>query len=220
MSLVRVLEQEAMDTTDDAQAYDRMDHRETNVRFVEDLVAAGPVQGDVLDVGTGSAKIAVLVAQRVPDVELWAVDLSTSMLDLGQANVEMAGLAERIHLWQADAKALPYPDGRFRTVFSNSIVHHIPEPAAMVREAWRVLAPGGLIFFRDLHRPSDEATLARLVDTYAADGDARQRQLFGDSLHAALTLDEVRALVAPLGCNPQTVQVTSDRHWTWTARKP
>ena len=43
--------------------------------------------------------------------------------------------------------------------------------------------------------------------------------MFADSLHAALTLDEVRALVAALGFDPAGVRQTTDRHWTWAARK-
>jgi hypothetical protein len=39
--------------------------------------------------------------------------------------------------------------------------------------------------------------------------------LFADSLHAALTLEEIRNLVAGLGYDPGHVNATSDRHWTW-----
>ncbi len=44
--------------------------------------------------------------------------------------------------------------------------------------------------------------------------------MFADSLHAALTLAEVRGIVAKFGFAPDGVQATSDRHWTWTAHKP
>ena len=44
--------------------------------------------------------------------------------------------------------------------------------------------------------------------------------MFADSLHAALTLDEVRRMIAAIGFDPSTVRATSDRHWTWTAHKP
>jgi hypothetical protein len=43
--------------------------------------------------------------------------------------------------------------------------------------------------------------------------------LFSDSLHAALTLDEVRDLVQSLGFPSETVEQTSDRHWTWCTRR-
>jgi hypothetical protein len=86
-------------------------------------------------------------------------------------------------------------------------------------EACRVAASGGLVFIRDLLRPADDETVQRLVAMYAAGGNEHQRQLFGDSLRAALSLEEIRALVRELGYDESTVQVTSDRHWTWIARK-
>jgi ubiquinone/menaquinone biosynthesis C-methylase UbiE len=118
-----------------------------------------------------------------------------------------------------DAKRLPYPDASFATVTSNSIVHHIPEPIVVLDEAWRVLAPGGLIFIRDLFRPDDEATLRRLVETYAAGANEHQKQMFADSFRASLTVDEVRQIVTRFGAAPETVRATSDRHWTWATRK-
>ena len=102
---------------------------------------------------------------------------------------------------------------------SNSIVHHIPDPAEVLDEAWRVAASGGLLFFRDLLRPEDDAAVRRLVDTYAAGANRHQRQMFDDSLRAALSLQEMRQLVARFGLGPETVVATSDRHWTFTARK-
>ena len=74
---------------------------------------------------------------------------------------------------------------------------------------------GGMLFIRDLLRPPTKDVLDNLVARYAGDANPHQRQLFADSLHAALTLEEVRALLASLGFDAETVQQTSDRHWTW-----
>src|SRR5437762_2094831 len=98
-------------------------------------------------------------------------------------------------------------------------VHHIPAPAAVFGEMVRVVKSGGLLFVRDLLRPNDETTLRGFVQKYAGEGNAHQQQMFADSLHAALSLEEVRALVTPLGFDASTVQPTTDRHWTWTATK-
>jgi hypothetical protein len=57
------------------------------------------------------------------------------------------------------------------------------------------------------------------VDLYAADANGHQRKMFGDSLRAALTLEEIRGLIVPLGFAAATVQQTTDRHWTWLAHK-
>ena len=75
-------------------------------------------------------------------------------------------------------------------------------------------------FFRDLLRPESGEEVAHLVSTYAGDENEHQRQMFDDSLRAALSLSEVRAMVSSLGFEAETVQATSDRHWTWIAIKP
>ena len=229
--LSRVLETEVMDSPGEALAYDAMNHREVNRRFVDDLLAICPeaLVGadeldetaifDVLDIGTGTAQIPIELCRRAPAPRVTAIDLAVSMLHLGRGNVEVANLTHRIRLDRIDAKGLPYADGQFALVISNSIVHHIPEPLPVLREAMRVLAPGGVLFVRDLLRPADDATVNHLVATYAADCDERQRQLFDDSLRAALSLKEIHELAQAIGIDPANVQATSDRHWTLAARK-
>ena len=223
--LSRVLEPEVMDTPDEASAYDRMDHAEVNRCFVIDLLSAAAASGvnlhaaELLDLGTGTALIPIELCRRATSVRVCAVDAAQSMLDLAAVRVRDAGLSDRIQLELVDAKRLPYRDGQFAAVISNSIIHHLPEPAIALAEAVRVTSADGLLYFRDLLRPVDQATLEQLVDTYAAGADHRQRGLFADSLHAALSLDEMRQLVAALGFDPQGVTQTSDRHWTWAAKK-
>ena len=220
--LDRILEPEVMDTAEEALAYDRMDHSAVNSAFVDDLLALADRDGDldhVLDLGTGTAQIPIELCRRSESTRVMAVDASAEMLRLGMANLELANLTERIHLEMVDAKRLPYDTGRFSAVTSNSIVHHIPEPATVLTEAWRVLAPDGLWLFRDLLRPADEATLDRLVEQYAGDADDHQRRLFADSLRAALSLDEVRRLASDLGAAADDVRPTGDRHWTWVSRR-
>ena len=242
--LPRILETEAMDTLAEAVDYDSMDHREVNRVFVADLLATrrgekgdrphlperpegcfaqmGPVpfwEGWILDLGTGTAQIPVELCRQDPRAKVLAIDAAEHMLRLARKNIEQAGLSDRIRVERVDAKRLPYADGSFATVVSNSIVHHIPEPTEVLAEAWRVLAPAGLIFIRDLFRPNDEAALRRLVETYAAGASQHQKQMLADSFHAALTVEEVRQIVTRFGVLPETVRATSDRHWTWAARK-
>lgn len=226
--LERILETEVMDTLEEATDYNAMDHREVNRRFVTDLLATdldrltafNESRNELLDLGTGTALIPIELVQRHPEVRVVAVDASVNMLELARYNLEVEGVTGRVFLDRIDAKELPFPDGRFAGVISNSIIHHIPEPASVLAEAVRVTAPGGLLFIRDLARPDDEETLAHLVQTYTGEENEHCRQMFADSLHAALTLDEIRALIEPLGFDPQTVQLTTDRHWTWIAVKP
>jgi ubiquinone/menaquinone biosynthesis C-methylase UbiE len=219
--LDRILEPEVMDSAEDAYEYDAMDHAAVNAQFVTDLldVLDAGVTLRVLDLGAGTAQIPIELARRAPMVHITAVDAAESMLALARANVAAARLGDRIELVLADAQHLPVGAASFPVVISNSIVHHIPEPRAVIAETIRVTAPGGLLFHRDLARPRDEAQLDELVNTYAGDATPYQRKLFADSLRAAVNVNEVRDLVANFGFAPETVQMTSDRHWTWVTRR-
>jgi ubiquinone/menaquinone biosynthesis C-methylase UbiE len=218
--LPRTLEPEVMDSPEEAHDYDSMDHTAVNDLFVADFRAVWNGANPILDVGTGTAQIPIAFCRLNPDARVVAVDAAESMLDVGRNNVARASLLDRLELKLADAKNLPFGDGSFAAVMSNSIVHHIPDPATVIAEMFRVLQPGGRIFVRDLLRPADEPTLAQFVNQYADGANDHQRAMFAESLRAALTLAEIRALVADLGLSSDGVQATSDRHWTWSAVKP
>jgi SAM-dependent methyltransferase len=231
-ALSRTLEPEVMDTAQEASDYDAMDHGEVNARFCEDLLAAVGrtiALGHVLDVGTGTALIPIELCRRDAGVRVDAVDLAEHMLALARRNVARAGLGGRVTVTRMDAKKTPWPSAVFDAVVSNSIVHHIPEPGALFGEMWRLVRHGGLLFVRDLERPGRGGRVAELVETYAPLPEGppelramheRQRALLDASLRAALTADEVRALVAPLGIAPHAVRTTSDRHYTLACVKP
>lgn len=220
--LDRILEPEAMDTPEDAASYDAMDHAEVNARFVRDVLAQhGPARGGwILDVGTGTARIPIELCRQDPRIRVLGIDLARSMLDLGDRNVREAGLADQIRLEHADAKALRPDLGLFEAVVSNSIVHHIPEPASVLEAMFMRVEPGGTLFVRDLARPETRVELERLVELYAGSEPEAARALFADSLHAALSVDEVRLLAGNLGLPPEGVSLTSDRHWTLVWHRP
>lgn len=234
--LQRTLEPEVMDSALDAIEYNRMDHSAVNVKFVDELlqflvdhnkrmrVGSDPlfdeledpdVIGSLLDVGTGTALIPIELCKRNSEVRVMGIDLAASMLDLAIQNIDIAGLRSQIQLAQIDAKDSGYEDEMFDAVISNSIIHHIPEPATTVSEAIRTTREGGVIFFRDLMRPSTAAEVDSLVETYAAEESEYSRRLFGESLHASLTLEEMKSLVEQFGGSADSVTATSDRHWTW-----
>jgi len=217
--LDRQLEPEVMDEMEDATEFDAMDHSAVNRQFVDDLLEICDCHGDVLDVGTGTALIPIELCERVEACRVMAADQAIAMLDLARYRIEVAGLIERIQLDRCDAKQMHYEDDMFDIVMSNSIIHHLADPKPCLAEVVRVTSAGGRIFFRDLLRPVDSASLDQLVASYAGDATPRQRQLFRQSLQAALDLDEIRELVVDCGFPAESVRPTSDRHWTWTVQK-
>ena len=216
--LARVLEPEVMDSAEEARDYDSMDHSQVNRVFVVDFLASWDQQNPVLDVGTGTAQIPMELARHALKAQIVAIDLAEHMLEVGRENVRKAGFKDRIRLERQDAKRLPYPSHSFAAVISNSIVHHIPEPGKVLAEMVRVTRPGGLLLVRDLLRPLSDEIVRSLVSTYAGDANAHQQKMFEESLRAALSLEEIRNLVAELKFDPATVEQTTDRHWTWQAK--
>ncbi len=99
-------------------------------------------------------------------------------------------------------------------VISNSLIHHLPDPLPFFLGLQRVLKPNSAILLRDLIRPSETAALNALVAGIGGEYNERQKQLFHDSLQAALTLNEVKALLQQAGLEGVTVYQSSDRHWT------
>ena len=219
MPLPRTLEPEVMDSLDESLAYDAMDHSQVNQQFVADFLAAGDYGRDILDLGAGTAQIPIALCRQCEECRVLAVDLSVAMLDTARINIELANLTQRIVLDRADAKQLPYEEGQFHAAMANSIVHHVPEPLPVLQEALRVTTPGGRVFFRDLLRPSESHELEALVAQYAGNEEAEAQRMFRESLHAALTLEEMRSLVEQLGYPVDSVQRTTDRHWTWSVVK-
>jgi ubiquinone/menaquinone biosynthesis C-methylase UbiE len=227
-SLMRTLEPEVMDSEQEASDYDAMDHAAVNARFCDDFLAVHPRPRRVLDVGTGTGLIPIELCRRTSEAAVMGIDLASHMLARALRHVDREGLEGRIRVVRADAKSTGLEGGAFDAVISNSIVHHIPDPQAVFREMWRLVARGGAVFVRDLARPASAAHVTLLADLYApvvggsADSErhARQRDLFIASLHAALTLSEVRAMVEPLGIPADAVRMTSDRHWTLAHVRP
>ena len=221
----RVLEPEIMEDLQEAIEYNDMDFSEVNRAFVTDFVAYATQDGfelgkDILDLGTGTARIPVELCVQVPSVRVMASDASTQMLELARYNIEIHHMLDRIQLHRGDAKKLVFGREFFDAVISNSLVHHLPECESFFAESLRVLRPSGVLFVRDLFRPESKEEVERLVAMHAGTENERSQQLFRQSLHAALTIQELAELLSRLGIESSCVQQSSDRHWTLAYRKP
>jgi len=207
----RILEPEAMDTAEEAEDYDGMNHSDPNRNFMQRLFELG-AHGHLLDLGTGPAHLPIMIAKARPDLRVTGIDLAHHMLRVAAHNIEASGLGDRIELKHGDAKALGLEAASFDTVYSNTILHHIPDPRPFLAEAKRMVKPGGTLLIRDLFRPPIDTRVDELVELYAGEDSERQQNLFAASLRAAFTPEELRDLADQSGLTDCEVVIDTDRH--------
>ncbi len=215
MPLPRVLEPEVMSSSEEAVEYDEMDFSATDQLFAQraaELATAAAVHL-IADLGSGNAKIPLAMCPLLPGAaRVCAVEMSTEMLAVAARNRARNGMG--LHLVAADAKRLPFADRSVGMVTSNSLIHHIPDPRRVFQEIARIARPGAPILIRDLVRPENQQALDQLVEAHATQWSPLQRKLFADSLHAALTLEEVRQMLDQCGLADVKVAQITDRHWS------
>lgn len=100
----------------------------------------------LVDLGTGTGRMLQLLAPRAGRVV--GLDASHAMLSVARANLEKAGLA-RIELRQGDIYAPPLESQAFDLVIVHQVLHYLDDPARALREAARLVAPGGRLLVVD-----------------------------------------------------------------------
>jgi arsenite methyltransferase len=124
------------------------------------LLAQLGLRGDeqVLDLGCGRGTVLLMVAELLPEgqavgVDLWKTsDQSGNALAMTRRNAEREGVAERVALYTADMRALPFPDASFDLVLSSLAIHNLSTQAGRLQsidEAVQVLKPGGRLLIAD-----------------------------------------------------------------------
>jgi ArsR family transcriptional regulator len=143
--------QEAAQTYFQAHAadWDRIRALHIGEADVEQAVAAALGPGPfhlLVDLGTGTGRMLELFADRFR--RGLGLDLSPAMLAYARANLERAGLAH-VQVRQGDIFDLPLPDQSADAVVMHQVLHFLSDPQPAIREAARVLAPGGRLLIVD-----------------------------------------------------------------------
>ena len=134
----------------------------------------------VLDLGCGSGVNAVLLASR--GARVVAVDISTSLLDIGRTRAAASAIASPAFV-AASAHDLPIASGSIEIVFGIAVLHHL-DLEAVSREVHRVLRPGGRAIFQEPVRNSKLIERLRTAVPYQADDVSPfERPLTDDELH-------------------------------------
>ena len=110
----------------------------------------GFVPGKMLDMGCSAGAASAAYAAHWPDAEVHAIDIGAGMLRYAHARAESLGVA--VHFHQMDASALTFEDDSFDLVVTHNVLHEIgaDKRRAMLREALRVVRPGGVVIHQDL----------------------------------------------------------------------
>lgn len=104
----------------------------------------------VLDLGSGGGLDVLLSARRVaPTGHAYGVDMTDEMLALARANQQKSGIANATFLKGA-IEQVPLPDSSVDVVISNCVINLAEDKGAIIREAARVLRPGGLFAVADM----------------------------------------------------------------------
>ncbi|MEW9550102.1 class I SAM-dependent methyltransferase [Nonomuraea sp. NPDC050783] len=153
----------------------------------------------LLDLGCGRGAVLLMAAERLPrgratGIDLWrSKDQSGNDEATARANAEAEGVSERVELVTGDLRDLPFGEAAFDVVVSSLAVHNIPDAegrAQAVREAHRVLRPGGLLLIADFqHTPAYEETLRGLGVVDVRRRDAGWRFWYGGPWFATTLLE-------------------------------
>jgi SAM-dependent methyltransferase len=101
---------------------------------------------DVLDVGCGVGHWSMLLASVMPgDVRVTGIDREPSWIEEARARAAARGVDGRFAYRQGDAVRLPFPDDSFDLTTCQTVLIHLPAPAAAIAEMVRVTRPGGLV---------------------------------------------------------------------------
>jgi demethylmenaquinone methyltransferase/2-methoxy-6-polyprenyl-1,4-benzoquinol methylase len=106
------------------------------------VVATQP--GLVLDVASGTAGVAIQLAERSP-AHVIGIDLTEPMLRRGQANIARAALAARVSLTVGRAERLPFRDATFDGLTFTYLLRYVADPQATLEELVRVVKPGARV---------------------------------------------------------------------------
>jgi len=151
----------------------------------------------VLDLGSGGGIDVLLSARRVgPAGKVYGLDMTDEMLALARENQRKAG-ADNVEFLKGEIEAIPLPDNAVDVIISNCVINLSGDKDRVLREAFRVLKPGGRFAVSDIVR---RRALPEPV--------MRSVELWAGCVSGALEENEYRSLLSEVGFRDVDVEPT------------
>ncbi len=150
----------------------------------------------VLDLGSGAGLDVLLSARRVaPDGHAYGLDMTDEMLALARSNQDIAGVKNATFL-KGSIENVPLPDASVDVVISNCVINLAEDKGAVIREAFRVLRPGGRFAVADMVEIDPlEPALKQRLDAWAG------------CISGTIPIDEYRADLGAAGFEDPDIEV-------------
>jgi ubiquinone/menaquinone biosynthesis C-methylase UbiE len=165
--------------------------------FVRKILRRGIRNGRVLDIGTGSGRLAIEMA-KIKDChfDIVALDISENMIRKARENARHYGVENRIRFLVSTAAALPFADNSFDLVISYASLHHWFQPVSVFDEVARVTRETGQAIIRDNRRVYQNPVWRALIWLVSRLMNKRHRENWPKAILASYTIPEVHEILS------------------------
>ena len=155
----------------------------------------------VLDLGSGGGLDVLLAAQKVGSSGyVYGLDMTDEMLAVARRNAEKAG-ATNVAFLKGDIESIPLPDNSVSVIISNCVINLAPDKGQVLKEAFRVLKPGGRLAVSDI------VIDGHLAGLPVSEAQIRAGLSWAGCIAGAITRDQYQTLLAEAGFTDIAVDV-------------
>jgi len=213
--MLRITEPEIMDDEEQVRAYALADFEEPHSQFITLLGQKLPslsATGNALDLGCGSGDITRRFALEYPGWKIDGIDGSQTMLNAAREMTVIGSLEDRLNFMHVLLPAPPPPDHQYDLIFSNSLLHHLSNPAVFWDSLTDWSGESTQVFVMDLTRPANSVEARAMVRRYSAGEPEILQTDFYNSLCAAFEPVEISDQLQRASLTHFQFEIVSDRH--------